>query len=129
MHSPLRLYGRSGELAILDTLLVRLRNGDGGALVLTALPGVGRTALLDKAVAAHRERRTGPVLSATAAPAEQRLPYSGLHALLCSAPAPLPLPPGLAVPPTSAAPRAPSRDTRALRLNTTSSITTAMALP
>ncbi|WP_372456152.1 AAA family ATPase [Streptomyces poriferorum] len=93
VHSPLRLYGRSGELAILDTLLARLRNGDGGALVLTALPGVGRTALLDKAVAAHRERRTGPVLSATAAPAEQRLPYSGLHALLCSAPAPLPLPP------------------------------------
>lgn len=93
MHSPLRLYGRSGELAILDTLLVRLRNGDGGALVLTALPGVGRTALLDKAVAAHRERRTGPVLSATAAPAEQRLPYSGLHALLCSAQGPLPLPP------------------------------------
>ncbi|HEY9328542.1 MAG TPA: ATP-binding protein, partial [Streptomyces sp.] len=93
VHSPLRLYGRSGELAILDTLLARLRNGDGGALVLTALPGVGRTALLDKAVAAHRDRRTGPVLSATAAPAEQRLPYSGLHALLCSAPGPLPLPP------------------------------------
>lgn len=93
MHSPLRLYGRSGELAILDTLLVRLRNGDGGALVLTALPGVGRTALLEKAVAAHRERRTGPVLCATAAPAEQRLPYSGLHALLCSAPGPLPLQP------------------------------------
>ncbi|MFE9818056.1 AAA family ATPase [Streptomyces sp. NBC_00236] len=93
VHSPLRLYGRSGELAILDTLLVRLRNGDGGALVLTALPGVGRTALLEKAVAAHRERRTGPVLCATAAPAEQRLPYSGLHALLCSAPGPLPLQP------------------------------------
>lgn len=93
VHSPPRLYGRSGQLAILDTLLARLRNGDGGALVLTALPGAGRTALLDKAVAAHRERRTGPVLSATAAPAEQCLPYSGLHALLCSAPGPLPLPP------------------------------------
>lgn len=93
MHSPLRLYGRSGELAIIDTLLARLRHGDGGTLVLTALPGFGRTALLDKAVAAHRDRRTGPVLAATAAPAEQRLPYSGLHALLCSAPGPLPLPP------------------------------------
>ncbi|WP_406097888.1 AAA family ATPase [Streptomyces sp. NBC_01013] len=93
VHSPLRLYGRSGELAILDTLLMRLRDGDGSALVLTALPGVGRSALLDKTVEAHRERRTGPVLTATAAPAEQRLPYSGLHALLCSAPGPLPLPP------------------------------------
>ncbi|MEU1467727.1 LuxR family transcriptional regulator [Streptomyces sp. NPDC005761] len=93
VHSPLRLYGRSGELAILDTLLARLHRGDGGSLVLTALPGTGRTALLDSAVAAHRERRAGPVLSATAAPDEQRLPYSGLHALLCSAPGPLPLPP------------------------------------
>lgn len=93
MHSPLRLYGRSGELAILNTLLTRLHDGDGGALVLTALPGFGRTALLDEAVAAHRDRRTGPVLYATAAPAEQRLPYSGLHALLCSAPGPLPSPP------------------------------------
>lgn len=93
VHSPLRLYGRSGELAILDTLSARLRNGDGGALALTALPGIGRTALLDGAVAAHRERAVGPVLTATAAPVEQRLPHSGLHALLCSAPGPLPLPP------------------------------------
>ncbi|ROQ69663.1 AAA ATPase-like protein [Streptomyces sp. 840.1] len=90
VHSPLRLYGRSGELAILETLSARLGDGDGGALVLTALPGTGRTALLAGAVAAHRERRTGPVLTATAAPAEQRLPHSGLHALLCSAPGPLP---------------------------------------
>ncbi|WP_406449115.1 LuxR family transcriptional regulator [Streptomyces sp. NBC_00876] len=93
VHSPPRLYGRSGELAILETLLARLRGGDGGALVLTSLPGIGRTALLDRAAAAHRERRTGPVLSATAAPAERQLPYSGLHALLCSAPGPLPVPP------------------------------------
>ncbi|MFJ3531375.1 AAA family ATPase [Streptomyces sp. NPDC090132] len=93
VHSPPRLYGRSGELAILETLSARLRQGDGGALVLTGLPGIGRTALLDRTVAAHRERGTGPVLSATAAPVEQRLPYSGLHALLCSAPGPLPLPP------------------------------------
>lgn len=93
VHSPLRLYGRSGELAILETLSARLGDGDGGALVLTALPGTGRTALLAGALAAHRERRTGPVLTATAAPAEQRLPHSGLHALLCSAPGPLPLPP------------------------------------
>lgn len=93
VRSPLRLYGRSGELAIIETLLTRVQAGDGGALVLTGLPGIGRTALLDKAAAAHREGRTGPVLSATAAPAEQRLPYSGLHALLCSAPGPLPLPP------------------------------------
>ncbi|QNE79472.1 AAA family ATPase [Streptomyces finlayi] len=90
MHSPLRLYGRSGELAILDTLLGRLRAGDGGALVLTAPPGLGRTALLRRTAEAHRACDQGPVLYATGAPAEQRLPYSGLHALLCSAPGVLP---------------------------------------
>lgn len=74
MHSPLRLYGRSGELAILDGLLARLWQGDGGALVLTAPPGLGRSALLREAAAAHRPR--GPVLYATAAPDE-----SGPHAL------------------------------------------------
>ncbi|WP_446447033.1 AAA family ATPase, partial [Streptomyces microflavus] len=86
MHSPPRLYGRSGELAILHGMLARLRQGDGGALVLTAPPGLGRTALLREAAAAHRLR--GPVLYATAAPAERALPHSGLHALLCSAPGP-----------------------------------------
>ncbi|NYE40252.1 helix-turn-helix transcriptional regulator [Streptomyces fulvorobeus] len=85
VHSPLRLYGRSGELAILQGLLARLRAGDGGALVLASPPGLGRTALLRR-TAAHHADDQGPVLYATGAPAEQRLPYSGLHALLCSAP-------------------------------------------
>ncbi|MFE6937083.1 AAA family ATPase [Streptomyces sp. NPDC057699] len=93
VHSPLRLYGRSGELAILETLLERLRAGDGGALVLTSPPGLGRTALLRRTAARYRGRYGGPVLYAAAAPAEQRLPYSGLHALLCSAPGPLPVAP------------------------------------
>ncbi|MFF1463708.1 LuxR C-terminal-related transcriptional regulator [Streptomyces sp. NPDC058330] len=89
VHSPLRLYGRSGELALLEALSARLRAGDGGALVLASPPGLGRSALLDHAVAGHR----GPVLRAAGTPAEQRLPYSGVHALLCSAPGPLPAPP------------------------------------
>ncbi|CAM5678832.1 hypothetical protein SCYAM73S_04906 [Streptomyces cyaneofuscatus] len=74
MHSPLRLYGRSGELAILEGLLARLWQGDGGALVVTAPPGLGRSALLREAAAAHRPR--GPVLYATASPDER-----GPHAL------------------------------------------------
>lgn len=90
MHSPLRLYGRSGELAVLEGMLARLRQGEGGALVLAAPPGLGRTALLREAAAAHRPR--GPVLYATAVPAERGLPHSGLHALLCSAPSPPPGP-------------------------------------
>ncbi|CAD5987397.1 protein of unknown function [Streptomyces sp. KY70] len=74
VHSPLRLYGRSGELAILEGLLARLWQGDGGALVVTAPPGLGRSALLREAAAAHRPR--GPVLYATASPDER-----GRHAL------------------------------------------------
>lgn len=93
MHSPLRLYGRSGELAIVETLVGRLAQGDGGALVVTAPPGLGRSALLDAAAEAHRTRSRGPVLRVTAVPAERRLPHSGLHALLCSAPGPLSVPP------------------------------------
>ncbi|WP_191134154.1 helix-turn-helix transcriptional regulator [Streptomyces sp. col6] len=86
VHRPLRPYGRSGELAVLDSLLTRLRRGDGGALVLTAPPGTGRTALLDHAVAAHRSPGAGPVLHTAGVPAERWVPYSGLHALLCAAP-------------------------------------------
>ncbi|MFT9671211.1 LuxR C-terminal-related transcriptional regulator [Streptomyces rhizosphaericola] len=67
VRSPHRLYGRGGELAIIQGLLARLWQGDGGALVLAAPPGLGRTALLREAVAAHRSR--GPVLYATASAA------------------------------------------------------------
>ncbi len=84
MRSPLRLYGRDDELAILESMLARLWSGDGGALVLVAPPGLGRTALLRAAVDAHRDR--GPVLYATATPALRAVPYGALHALLGSAP-------------------------------------------
>ncbi|MCR8947255.1 LuxR C-terminal-related transcriptional regulator [Streptomyces sp. OUCMDZ-4982] len=67
VRSPHRLYGRGGELAIIQRLLARLRQGDGGALVLAAPPGLGRTALLREAAAAHRSR--GPVLYGTASAA------------------------------------------------------------
>ncbi len=67
MRSPHRLYGRGGELAIIQGLLTRLRQGDGGALVLAAPPGLGRTALLREAASAHRSR--GPVLYGTASAA------------------------------------------------------------
>ncbi|MFE7139943.1 AAA family ATPase, partial [Streptomyces sp. NPDC057644] len=88
VRSPLRLYGRDDELATLESLLESLRRGDGGALVLAAPPGLGRTALLRAAAEAHRGR--GPVLYATAAPAERAVPYSGLGALLGPDPDPAP---------------------------------------
>ncbi|WP_257134331.1 AAA family ATPase, partial [Streptomyces sp. st77] len=82
VRSPLRLYGRDDELATLENLLTLLRRGDGGALVLAAPPGLGRTALLRAAAETHRDR--GPVLWATAASSERAVPYSGLRALLGS---------------------------------------------
>ncbi|MGW9369711.1 LuxR C-terminal-related transcriptional regulator [Streptomyces xanthophaeus] len=99
VRKPPPLYGRSSELAALDTLVSHLRHGRGSTLVLEALPGLGRTALVRHAMDGYDD---GPVLYACAAPAERPLPYSGLHALLCSAPGLLPaqaadaLRPGLA---------------------------------
>ncbi|MFI7085978.1 AAA family ATPase [Streptomyces anulatus] len=83
VRSPFRLYGRDDELATLESLLERLWRGDGGALVLVAPPGLGRTALLRAAVDAHRDR--GPVLYATGTPALRAVPCGALHALLGSA--------------------------------------------
>lgn len=101
MRSPLRLYGRDDELAALEGLLARLWRGDGGALVLVAPPGLGRTALLRAAVDAHRDR--GPVLYA-AAPAPRAVPCGALHALLGSAHTAVG--PSLAAPPPVVAPDA-----------------------
>ncbi|MEV6439780.1 LuxR C-terminal-related transcriptional regulator [Streptomyces anulatus] len=99
VRSPLRLYGRDDELATLESLLACLWRGDGGALVLVAPPGLGRTALLRAAVDAHRDR--GPVLYATATPAMRAVPCGALHALLGSAhtsvgPSPVAPPPVIA---------------------------------
>ncbi|WP_030583317.1 LuxR family transcriptional regulator [Streptomyces globisporus] len=85
VRSPLRLYGRDDELATLGNLLALSRRGEGGALVVAAPPGLGRTALLCAAAEAHRAR--GPVLWAMAASAERAVPYSGLGALLGVGPA------------------------------------------
>ncbi|MFI0932488.1 LuxR C-terminal-related transcriptional regulator [Streptomyces sp. NPDC021019] len=73
--SPLRLYGRDDELAALRSLLELLWRGEGGALVLAAPPGLGRTALLRAAADAHRGR--GPVLYATAASTGRSVPGGG----------------------------------------------------
>lgn len=110
MRSPLRLYGRDDELATLESLLARLWRGDGGALVLVAPPGLGRTALLRAAVDAHRDR--GPVLYATATPALRAVPCGALHALLGSAHTSVGPPP--AAPPPVVAPDALARRLREL---------------
>ncbi|ORT57179.1 hypothetical protein BKD26_24785 [Streptomyces sp. CB03238] len=80
-----RLFGRDAELDAVAALSGRLLSGRSGVLLLTGEPGLGRTALLDRAV---RDFGAGPVLHTRAAPAERHLPHSGVHALLSTAPLP-----------------------------------------
>jgi DNA-binding CsgD family transcriptional regulator len=75
----MRLYGRDAELAALDDLLARAREGSSGVLVLRGEPGIGKTALL----AAAAQRAAGfRVVRAAAIEEEAGLPYAGLHLLL-----------------------------------------------
>ncbi|HZQ82647.1 MAG TPA: AAA family ATPase [Gaiellaceae bacterium] len=73
------LVGRDAERARIDALLEAGRRGRTGTLVLVGEPGIGKTALLDDAVAAATGMRT---LRVTAVEAESTLPFAGLHALL-----------------------------------------------
>ncbi|AXK32682.1 helix-turn-helix transcriptional regulator [Streptomyces armeniacus] len=94
-RSPLRVYGRGAEAGAVEALTARLADGVGGALVLSARPGLGRSTLLAHAAARFASRGAGLVLHTRATPAESALPYAGLHALLCGAP-----PQARATPPT-----------------------------
>jgi len=40
------LYGRAGELVVIDRLMAAARAGQGGALVVWGEPGIGKSALL-----------------------------------------------------------------------------------
>ncbi|WP_344361918.1 LuxR family transcriptional regulator [Streptomyces gobitricini] len=77
-----RLYGRAAELDAVAALSERPLSGRSGVLLVAGEPGLGRTALLDRAV---RDFAAGTVLHTRAAPAERHLALSGLHALLSSA--------------------------------------------
>ncbi|MGA4989640.1 LuxR C-terminal-related transcriptional regulator [Nonomuraea bangladeshensis] len=74
------LRGRGDEESVLLRLLGDARDGRGGALLLTGVAGIGKTALLDLAVA--RATPDFLVLRVSGVAAESRLPYAGLHGLL-----------------------------------------------
>ncbi|MER5873971.1 ATP-binding protein, partial [Streptomyces sp. NPDC002044] len=72
VNLALRIFGRSAELDAVAALLDRLRAGHGGALLLVAEPGLGRTALLARAA---RDFAAGPgPRPGSAAPAALRPP-------------------------------------------------------
>ncbi|MDL4813576.1 LuxR family transcriptional regulator [Actinomadura opuntiae] len=73
------LYGRDEELAAIDRLLGQVREGRGRTLVLRGEAGIGKTALLDHAVAKASDMR---MLRSTGVEYESGMPYAGLHMLL-----------------------------------------------
>src|SRR3954465_7654075 len=74
----LALRGRRDECAVLDRLLDGARSGRSGALVLEGEAGVGKTALLDYAIASAPDLR---VLGAVGVESEMELAFAALHQL------------------------------------------------
>ncbi|MFE4654263.1 ATP-binding protein [Streptomyces sp. NPDC056707] len=75
------LLGRSSELAMLDTMIDKVRRGQAPPVLLRGAAGVGKTALLE-AVLTRAEAVGVHVLRATGVESEVKLPLSGLHQLL-----------------------------------------------
>jgi DNA-binding CsgD family transcriptional regulator len=78
MDSRSALRGRDAECATLDRMLEAARSGESGALVVRGEPGIGKTALLQYAIAAAPDMRT---LRAAGVQSEIELAYAGLHQL------------------------------------------------
>jgi DNA-binding CsgD family transcriptional regulator len=74
-----KLMGRSVECHTLDDLLASVHDGLSAVMVLRGEAGVGKTALLDYAVAAAPEMRTARIV---AVESEIELGFSALHQLL-----------------------------------------------
>lgn len=74
------LYGRDAELRRIVAVLDAARSGDGRALVIRGEAGIGKTALLDAALA--EARAGGTVLRAAGVESEVELGFGGLHQLL-----------------------------------------------
>ena len=74
------LFGREKDLELLHAFVGR-SSSDGGALVLSGAPGVGKTVLLE-AVAAHSADAGVRVLRAAGAEFEADLSFSGLNQVL-----------------------------------------------
>jgi DNA-binding CsgD family transcriptional regulator len=72
------LIGRNNERRVIDGMLATVRGGQSQVLVVRGEPGVGKTALLEHAVASASGFR---VARATGVESEMELPFAGLHQL------------------------------------------------
>ncbi|NUW32423.1 AAA family ATPase [Nonomuraea sp. SMC257] len=79
MSGLVELCGREAEAGAIAALLAGARRGESALLVLRGEPGIGKTALLDQAVAAAGELR---LLRGTGVESEAELPFSGLEMAL-----------------------------------------------
>jgi hypothetical protein len=77
---PPNLVERAGELEVLDRAVERLRAGEGGAVVLEAAAGLGKTALLEHAARSAAEAGCA-VRRAAAGPLERDFPFGVLRGL------------------------------------------------
>jgi DNA-binding CsgD family transcriptional regulator len=77
--SPPRLVGREHEQAEIAQLLASVRSGISAALVLRGVAGVGKTALLDDAVAGAADLE---IVRLVGIESEMHLGFAGLHQLL-----------------------------------------------
>jgi DNA-binding CsgD family transcriptional regulator len=80
-----QLRGREDELGALRGQLDAVRAGRGGVTLITGVPGIGKTALLDAAESMARERQI-EVFHAAAGIAVQVIPFGPLLDALMSAP-------------------------------------------
>jgi DNA-binding CsgD family transcriptional regulator len=80
MPAVTSLLGRESEVRLLGGLLDRITD-QGGALVVSGGPGIGKSALLGEAVRGARERGM-LILKVTGVQSEAVLPFAGLHGLL-----------------------------------------------
>jgi DNA-binding CsgD family transcriptional regulator len=80
MPAVTSLLGRESEVGLLGRLLDRVQD-QGGTLVVTGGPGIGKSALLGEARRRARDRGM-LVLKATGVQSEAVLPFAGLHSLL-----------------------------------------------
>jgi DNA-binding CsgD family transcriptional regulator len=83
--ATLRLRGRARELEALGSQLEAVQSGRGGVVLITGVPGIGKSALLDIAAAMARERRI-EVFRGTGGIAAQAIPFGPLLDALMSAP-------------------------------------------